>query len=149
MQAKDIMSRNPVCCTPNTALHEIAAKMIEQDCGGIPIIESEVHPKLVGIVTDRDIVCRAVAKGRNTEFLTAAECMTTHLITATPDMDLSTCCYLMETNQVRRLPVVDAAGLCRGIIAQADIAEACEPAKTAEVVRDISRHPDTARLAMH
>ena len=149
MQAKEIMSKNPVCCTPNSPLQEVASKMIEQDCGCIPIIESDVHPKLVGIITDRDIVLRAVAKGLNTEFLTAETCMTKHLITATPEMDMNTCCYLMETNQLRRLPVVDNAGHCRGIIAQADIAQACEPAKTAEVVRDISRHTQNTPLAAH
>ena len=151
MQAKEIMSKNPVCCTPNSPLQEVANKMIEQDCGCIPIIESDVHPKLVGIISDRDIVLRAVAKGLNTQFLTAEKCMTTkHLITATPEMDLNTCCYLMETNQIRRLPVVDKAGHCRGIIAQADIAQACEPAKTAEVVRDISRHSQHAPpMAVH
>lgn len=149
MQAKDIMSKNPVCCTPTTPLQEVAAKMIEHDCGSIPVIESDMHPKLVGIISDRDIVCRAIAKGLNTQFLTAANCMTTHLITATPETDLKTCCYLMETNQIRRLPVLDSAGHCRGIIAQADIAQACEPNTTAEVVRDISRHTQPSRLVAH
>lgn len=146
MQAKDIMSKNPVCCTPSSPLQEVAQKMIEQDCGCIPVIESDMHPKLVGVISDRDIVCRAVAKGLNPQFLTAASCMTTHLITATPEMDLNTCCYLMETNQIRRLPVIDSAGQCRGMIAQADIAQACEPDKTAEVVRDISRHTQGSRM---
>src|SRR5262245_20121283 len=117
MQVKDIMTKSPVCCTPDTPVQQIAQEMIKHDCGCLPIVESDMRPKLMGIITDRDIVCRAVAKGANPQFLTAAECMSTHVVTATPEMDLDTCCQLMEQHQIRRIPVVDSLGICRGIIA--------------------------------
>ena len=140
MQVKEIMTKSPACCTPDTPVQQVAQEMIKHDCGCIPIIESDARPKVVGMITDRDIVCRAVAKGENPQFLTAAACMSTDVITATPEMDMDTCCQLMEEHQVRRIPVVDTLGFCRGIVAQADIAQVCQPDKTAEVVRDISRH---------
>jgi len=147
MQVKDIMVKHPACCTPNTPLQEIAQEMIKHDCGCIPIVESDLHPKLVGVVTDRDIVCRTVAKGKNPQFLSASDCMTSQVTTATPDTDLDTCCHLMEEHQVRRIPVVDALGNCYGIISQADIVQACEPETTAEVLKDISRHTDASSRA--
>jgi CBS domain-containing protein len=146
MQVKEIMTKSPACCTPDTPVQQVAQEMMKHDCGCIPIVESDARPKVVGIITDRDIVCRAVAKGENPQFLTAASCMSTQVVAATPEMDMDTCCQLMEQHQVRRIPVVDALGFCQGIVAQADIAQACEADKTAEVVRDISRHTDTSRL---
>ena len=147
MQVKEIMTKSPACCTPDTPVQQVAQEMIKHDCGCLPIIESDAHPKVVGIITDRDIVSRAVAKGENPQFLTAGACMSKQVITASPEMDMDTCCQLMEQHQVRRIPVVDALGFCRGIVAQADIAQACEAEKTAEVVRDISRHSHPPHLA--
>lgn len=140
MQVKEIMTKSPTCCTPNTPVQRVAQEMVKHDCGCIPIIESEARPKVVGMITDRDIVCRAVAKGENPQFLTAAACMTPHVIAVAPDTDVDACCRLMEEHQLRRIPVVDALGFCRGIVSQGDIAEKCEPEKAAEVVRDISHH---------
>ena len=145
MQVKDLMSKSPACCNPGTPLQEVAKTMIQNDCGCLPVVESDMRPILVGVITDRDIVCRAVAANKNTEFLRAQDCMSKEVITANPEMDMDTCCHLMEHNQVRRLPVVDGAGLCRGIVSQADIAQACDPEITAEVVRDISRHTEGSR----
>ena len=147
MLVKEIMTKSPTCCTPNTPVQEVAQEMIKHDCGCIPIVESDARPKVVGMITDRDIVCRAVARGENPQFLMASACMSTHVISATPEMDVDQCCELMEQHQVRRIPVVDSLGFCRGIVAQADIAERCEAEKTAEVVRDISHHTHPAHLA--
>lgn len=147
MQVKEIMTKSPACCTPDTPVQQVAQEMIRHDCGCIPIIESDARPKVVGIITDRDIVLRSVAKGENPQFLTAAACMSTHVVTVTPETDVDRCCELMEQHQIRRIPVVDTLGFCRGIVAQADIAEKCEAEKTAEVVRDISHHTHGPQLA--
>ena len=146
MQVKEIMTKSPACCTPDTLVQQVAQEMIKHDCGCIPIIESDARPKVVGMITDRDIVCRAVAKGENPQFLMASACMTPQVVTVTPETDVDTCCALMEQYQLRRIPVVDALGFCRGIVAQADIAEKCEPGKAAEVVRDISHHSQVAHV---
>jgi CBS domain-containing protein len=147
MQVKEIMTKAPTYCTPDTPVQQVAQEMMKHDCGCLPVVESDARPKVVGMITDRDIVCRAVAKGENPQFLTAAACMSTQVISVTPETDMDTCCSLMEHHQVRRIPVVDALGFCQGIVAQADIAEKCEAQKTAEVVRDISHHPESARPA--
>ena len=147
MDVREIMTPDPFCCTADTSLEEVAKAMVEHDCGEIPIVRSSKDRTLIGVVTDRDIVCRTVAKGKNPQFLNASDCMTSQVTTVTPETNLDTCCHLMEERQVRRIPVVDALGNCYGIISQADIVQACEPEMTAEVLKDISRHTDASSRA--
>ena len=78
--------------------------------------------RLIGVVTDRDIVVRVVAKGKNPSAVTAAECMTEPVVVVTEDTTLEDVMSVMEENQIRRVPVVDAGGCCCGIISQADVA---------------------------
>ena len=73
MKVKDIMTRNPVVCTPDTMLPEVARMMVDRDCGQIPVIESGASPRPVGVVTDRDIIVRAVARGMNPIGMTARD----------------------------------------------------------------------------
>jgi CBS domain-containing protein len=138
MNVKAIMSGEPACCTQETALPEIARFMVARDCGEIPIVEGGDNRRLVGVVTERDIVCRLVAKERNPAVLKARDCMTMPVVTVTPDTDVDACCALMEEHQIRRVPVVDERGACCGIVAQADIARNVPRQKTAEVVRMVS-----------
>ena len=72
--AKDLMTPDPQCCTAETPLNEVAKLMVECDCGEIPVIDSA--KKLIGVITDRDIVCRVVAKGKNPSAMTAGDAMT-------------------------------------------------------------------------
>jgi CBS domain-containing protein len=112
--------------------------MEEQDCGSLPVVDARTG-KLVGIVTDRDIVCRAVARGKDPRTTHARECMSDALATVRPDSELEECCQLMESEQVRRVPVVDHAGKCCGIVAQADIARRAPENKSAEVLKTVSQ----------
>jgi CBS domain-containing protein len=139
MQVKDIMTRDPACCTPDTNLQEVARLMVKCDCGEIPVVENRQNMRPVGVVTDRDICCRTVAEGKNPLELTAGDCMSSPCVTVTPGMDVEDCCRLMEKNQIRRVPVVDENGVCCGIVAQADIAQHAPRQETAEVVRKVSR----------
>ena len=138
MQVREIMSPNVTSCAPESTLQEAARLMEEQDCGAIPVAEKGTG-KLVGIVTDRDIACRAVAQGRNPQQTLVRECMSPTVATAQPDMNVEMCCQIMEKEQVRRVPVVDASGKCCGIVAQADLARRASEHEVAAVVRDISR----------
>jgi len=147
MEVKDIMTPDPACCTPDTALQRVAELMVENDCGEIPVVESAASMKPVGVVTDRDIVCRTVAKGINPLGLTAADCMTTPCVTVTPDVSLDECCRVLEENQIRRVPVVDASGVCCGIVALADIARHARKRETAEVVKEVSEPTSSASAA--
>ena len=139
MTVKDLMTPNPVCCTPQTVLREVARLMSTNDCGEIPVVESNNRRLLLGVVTDRDIVLRAVADGRNPGDTPIESCMTTNVVTVTPDTSLAECRKLMEEHQIRRVPVVDGAGLCCGIVSQADVAKRASAGDTAELVREVSK----------
>ena len=140
MRVEDIMSRDPICCGPETNLREVAEKMVEYDCGEIPVCDDAGKP--IGVITDRDIVCRVVAKGRDPLESRAEEYMSDPVVTTTPDTTLDECVRLMEQYQVRRLPVVDGGGVCCGMIAQAVVARHARPDTIAEVLEHVSE-PNT------
>ncbi len=117
--------------------------MVEADCGEIPVTDSA--NKLVGVVTDRDIVIRVVAKGKNPSSVTAAECMSEPVIVVKEDATLEEVMSVMEENQIRRVPVVDASGCCCGIISQADVAHSASENETGEMLREVSK--DSAGVA--
>jgi len=137
MQVEDLMTREPACCSPETPLPEVARKMVTHDCGEIPVVDAQRKP--VGVVTDRDIATRTVAQDRNPLELTARDCMSSPVVTVTPETSVEDCCRTMEEHQVRRVPVVDEDGGCCGMVAQADVADHAPSKQTAEVVREISR----------
>ena len=138
MEVKDIMTPDPACCTPDASLQQAAQMMVENDCGEIPVVESEESRLPVGVITDRDITCRAVARGLNPLEMRVADCMSTPCVTVMPDMPLEECIKVMEENKIRRVPVVDAGGACCGIVALADIAQYAAKRDTAEVVKELS-----------
>ena len=139
MQAREMMTRNPAVCTPDTKLPEVARLMVEHDCGEIPVVESRESMRPVGVVTDRDITCRAVAEGKNPLEMTAQDCMSTPCVTVSEEASVEDCCRTMEENRIRRVPVVDTHGGCCGIVSQADIAESADKPRAAEVVKQVSQ----------
>ncbi len=144
MQVKDVMTPDPACCAPDTTLQRVAEMMVENDCGEIPVVENMASMKPIGVITDRDITCRTVAKGLNPLVMTVSECMTTPCVTVTPDTSLDECCRALEEKQIRRVPVVDEGGACCGIVALADIAKHAPKRETAEVVREVSEQSGSA-----
>jgi CBS domain-containing protein len=122
MTARDLMTSDPECCLPDTNLREVAQMMVEFNCGEIPVVNNGTDKRPIGVVTDRDIVCRAVAKGKNPLDMTARDCMTSPCVTVTENASAEECCSMLEENKIRRLPVVDDCGRCSGIISQADLA---------------------------
>jgi CBS domain-containing protein len=147
MQVKDMMTADPACCIAETALQEVAQMMVDHDCGEIPVVDSKETKRPIGVITDRDIVCRAVAKGLNTLDLTVADCMTTPCLTVTPETSVGQCAWLMEDKKIRRVPVIDADGSCCGIVALADIALQGKTGVTAEVVKEVSEPTGRASAA--
>lgn len=139
MNVSEIMTKDPACCTPETGLQEVAKMMVDSDCGCIPVVDSQDSKMPVGMITDRDIACRVVAKGQNPLDLTAQDAMTTTVVSVTPETSVEDCCNLMEESQIRRVAVVDEKGSCCGIVAQADIAINASDKKTAEVVQEVSK----------
>lgn len=138
MKVKDVMTANPACCLADTGLQEVSQMMTDNDCGEIPVVESMEAKRPIGVITDRDIVCRTVARGLNPLDLTAADSMTKPCVTVTPDMSVAECGGVMEANKIRRVPVVDTKGYCCGIVALADIALNAKESVAAEVVKEVS-----------
>jgi len=135
MRCSEIMTKNVKTATRETSLREVAAIMRDGDMGAVPVVESG---KLVGIVTDRDIVVRSVAEGRNADS-SVAEAMTTELFTVKPDDFVFEAIRLMGDKQVRRIPVVTTDGELAGIIAMADVAlEMEDEREIAETLEEIS-----------
>lgn len=135
--ARDVMTPDPTRCSRTTTLDEVAKLMRQFDCGEIPIVDSSDQP--IGVVTDRDIVCRVVAEGQNPVAHMAAECMTQPVVTVPADAPLDDVLLTMERHQIRRVLVLDDDGCCAGIIAQADVALAIRPGEVGNLVREVSR----------
>ncbi len=138
MSVQSIMTPNPVCCTKSTPLQEVAKLMLDNDCGQIPVVAGNGSNRPIGVVTDRDIVIRLVAQGTDASKSPAGDAMSTPCVTVSCDTSLRECCDVMESNQIRRVPVVDAQGELCGIVALADIALSGQDAKTVEVVKEVS-----------
>ncbi len=138
MRVREIMTENPVYGVRETNLQEIAQMMVEYDCGSIPVVENQNTLKPIGVVTDRDIVCRIVAEGLNPLEMTAGDCMSSPVVTVTPETSVEACGQLMEDHQIRRIPVVDQNGSIYGMVAQADLALNAPKQVTAEVIQEVS-----------
>ena len=98
----DVMTQRPRAVAPQTPLTEVAKVMEAEDVGAVPLVEGD---RLVGIVTDRDIVVRAIAKGKDPRGMPASEVSSRELLTVSPDDDLSEALKVMAQYQVRRLAV--------------------------------------------
>jgi CBS domain-containing protein len=137
-KARDIMTANPQCVTPEDTVTRAAEIMRDSDVGVVPVVEDQGTMRLAGVVTDRDIAVRVVAEGRNSNEIYTREVMSSGLTTVKPDDDVSRVMDLMKREQVRRIPVVEGERLV-GIIAQADIAtDVGSDRKTGDVVEKIS-----------
>jgi CBS domain-containing protein len=139
MNVREIMTPDPVVCVRDTSLEDVARMMADHDCGEIPVVENEDNRRPVGVVTDRDIVCRVVAEGENPLDMTAGDCMSQPVTTITEDADVEAALNVFEEHKIRRVPVVDQEGRCVGIVAQADIARKVSSKKTGETVKKISK----------
>ena len=118
MKVRDAMTPHPATCDPATTLRLVAMLMLDHDCAAVPIVSGG---EVVGIVTDRDIACRAVAQGWNAAELPAAAVMTCPLVAINPDETFDDAIQVMRENHVHHLPVIDDDGRLVGIVAQSDL----------------------------
>ena len=139
MKVREIMTADPAICTPDTKLNEVAKMMADRDCGEIPVVDDRSTMRPVGVVTDRDITLRAVARGENPLTMTASDVMSSPAVTVRPEDPIEDVCRTLEDHQLRRVPVVDREGRCCGMVSQADIAQHGSESMTAEVVRTVSQ----------
>jgi CBS domain-containing protein len=133
---QDVMTSNPVSVVADNPVFEAAWIMKQEDVGIVPVVEGG---RLVGTVTDRDIVTRVVAEGKDPQSVILREIASTDLVTVDPQQDLDDALRLMASHQVRRLPVVEEGGRLVGIVAQADVAREANDKKTGELVEEISQ----------
>lgn len=134
-RCREIMTGNVKTANREMSLQEVARLMREGDMGAMPVVENE---KLVGIVTDRDIVVRAIAEGKESS-TAIGDVMTTEIFSVKPDDFVFEAIRLMGDKQVRRIPVVSESGELAGIIAMADIAlEMEDEREIAETLEEIS-----------
>jgi len=138
-QVKSIMTVNPQSCAPDASLQEAARLMQRCNCGAIPVVANDGALRVVGIITDRDIACRAVAEGKDPAKTTVSECMSSGLATIGQDDAVKDCCQTMERAQLRRLLVLDEEGELCGIVSQADVALHLSKNKIADVVKEVSQ----------
>ena len=138
MQVHDVMTRNPITCSADATLPELARLMIEHDCGEIPLYERGDSKRLVGVVTDRDITCRAVAGGNLFGGLSARQIMTSPAFTVHPSDSIEAAVELMACKQVRRLPVVDDNDVCIGMLSESDVAQRVSTARAGYLERSIT-----------
>ena len=132
---RDLMTEGPATVEPSATLVDAARVMAQEDVGPVPVVDGE---RVVGILTDRDIVVRAIAEGRDPQSTTVQDVISSDLATIQPDASLDEALQLMAQRQVRRIPVVEGDRLV-GIVAQADVARAADEERTGEVVQDISQ----------
>jgi CBS domain-containing protein len=132
---RDAMTSNPRSIEPSTMVADAAKLMKAEDVGSLPIVEGD---QLVGMVTDRDIVIRAVAERKDPQSTTVGEIASRDIVTVDPEQDLDEALRLMAQHQVRRLPVAEEDGRLVGILAQADVARQGKDVQTGQVVQEIS-----------
>lgn len=119
MNLKELMTEDVQICRPEDSIARAAQVMQTANVGLVPVCQGD---KLVGVITDRDIVLKAVAAEKNIQSTRVSDCMTTQVITANPEMDAHEAADLMAQHQIRRLPVIDKGGRLVGIVSLGDLA---------------------------
>jgi CBS domain-containing protein len=132
---KDAMTAEVKTAMPSESLTDVARLMKQEGVGSVPVVDGE---RLVGVVTDRDIVVRGIADGSDPHAIKAGDIASRDVVTVRPDDNLDEALRLMGQHQVRRLPVVDDGHLV-GMVAQADVAQEAKEKDVGHVVEEISR----------
>ena len=134
MKVKELMTPNPTVVKPDDNVAQAATLMKQEDCGALPVV---ANGKLVGVITDRDIVIRAIAAGKDPRSTKVSEVMTADPVTISSDASDDEAEKLMAKSQVRRLPVVDNGKLA-GILVTAQLARRGNTAELGETIRGFS-----------
>ena len=137
MKVKDVMHKGVTCVEPTTPVKELAKRMRDSDIGAIPVC---ADGRLVGIVTDRDITCRAVADTGNLGKMTAQDVMTKDVVCCSPEDHIDLAIDVIEAKQVRRLPVTDSHKNVLRMLSLGDISHKVKKELSGEVLRMVSGH---------
>ena len=135
MKISDIMSRDVQVARPEDTLRDAAETMARIDAGSLPVCDGR---RLLGIVTDRDIVVRGLAKGLGADS-TITQVMTEGVEYCFEDDDLVEVSDKMAASQIRRIPVVDRDKNLVGIVSLGDVAREARPAESGDVLEEVSQ----------
>lgn len=136
MRIEEIMTRNPEYVRPGATLREAADKMLRHDTGVLPVSDGQ---ELYGLLTDRDIVVRGVARALDPATATVDQVATKNPSRCGPDADIDECVQLMKEKQVRRIPVVNDHGDLVGMVSLADVAREVKTKQAGDVLEKVSQ----------
>ena len=138
-QIRDVMTANPTTVTDTDSVLDVARIMRDQDTGVVPVVSGK---KIIGLVTDRDIVVRAIAGGKDIRNARVNDVMTKQVRTVNEDASVREVLEMMSGAQIRRVPVVNRNNELVGIVSMKDIAvETNQDSKLGKTVEDISKGP--------
>jgi len=141
MKVKDCMHRGVAWVGPETSVKQLAQMMRDEDIGCIPIGEND---RLIGMVTDRDIVCRGIAGTGDCNDLSAGDVMSKPIVYCRGDEDVEDALRIMERNKIRRLPEIDENKRLCGMLSIGDISERAGRELTGEIMRSVAGHHPSA-----
>lgn len=137
MKVHEMMHKGVEWVAPETPIAMLATKMMQHDIGAIPVGEND---QLIGMVTDRDIIVRAVANGKDISKLTARDVMTKGMIYCQDSQDVNDAVRIMESKKIRRLPVLDEKKRMVGMLSLGDLSHTASHEIAAEVMKAVSAH---------
>ena len=137
MKVKDVMHQGASWVQANTKLSAIAKIMREEDIGAVPVGKDD---RLIGMVTDRDIVCRVLADEKDPKTLKAQDVMSAGIVYCTENEDIEDSLRIMENNQIRRLPVLNEEKRMVGMLGLGDISHKLPQNLSGEVVKAVTAH---------
>jgi CBS domain-containing protein len=138
MRVKDLMTRDPNFCGPQSSVRLVAQMLVDHECAAIPVCEDG---KLVGVITDRDLAVRTLAGGKEPLQMTAQDCMTSPVVTIGPNATFEEAAALMVQNRIHHLPVTDADGTLIGMVAQSDLGRRMSNREFGQLARETSIPP--------
>ena len=146
MRIRHVMTKDPRCCVPSDFSVKAACIMRDEHAGVVPVIESEENRRIVGVVTDRDLCMNVVAAGLDPNATTVKWCMTTKVVSCSPNDSVEKATELMRENQIRRVPVVNESCELQGIVSLGDIVERAtvKSTQTHETLKCVSAPTDAA-----
>jgi CBS domain-containing protein len=139
MKVRQAMHKGVTWVDPDTPIEQLARLMREHDIGAIPIGEND---RLIGMVTDRDIVCRCIATGNDPKRATARDVMSESVIFCLDKQELDDAARIMEMKKVRRLPVINGKKRMTGMLSLGDVYNAGPRYIAGEVMNAVSAHHD-------
>jgi CBS domain-containing protein len=137
MKVRDAMHKGVQWVAPETKVPELAKTMREHDIGALPVGEND---RLIGMVTDRDIVCRGFSNGSHADALTARDVMSQGIVFCRDDEELDDAIHIMEQKQIRRLPVINDKKRMVGMLSLGDVSHSSARELSGEVLQAVSAH---------